>query len=228
VFVVLPDTHALCAKDTIVWEDLQDETFILSRLGRGFAIHDYVIQRLAALELRPNIRQSPVARDTLMQMVALGRDQSDERSNNRHALSACGFSPHRRKLGCAAVQRGLAAAQQQPGIAPFHQPRPHALEDLESAQRIHRAGRSQDEMPPLILGALCLGKGPIARHEARDHRRDELCWFNGGVAGFLGEGLDIEGKVPVDSGGKFDCDLHRSVVRHGGKFQFGHGAGSHP
>ena len=24
VFVVLPDTHALCAKDAIPWEDLQD------------------------------------------------------------------------------------------------------------------------------------------------------------------------------------------------------------
>jgi len=73
VFVVLPDTHALCAKDAIAWEDLQDETFILSRLGRGFAIHDYVIQRLTALEHRPNVRQSPVARDTLIHMVALGQ-----------------------------------------------------------------------------------------------------------------------------------------------------------
>ncbi len=37
------------------------------------AIHDYVIQRLAVLEHRPNVRRSPVARDTLMHMVALGQ-----------------------------------------------------------------------------------------------------------------------------------------------------------
>jgi DNA-binding transcriptional LysR family regulator len=37
------------------------------------AIHDYVIQRLAALEHRPNVRQNSVARDTLMHMVALGQ-----------------------------------------------------------------------------------------------------------------------------------------------------------
>jgi DNA-binding transcriptional LysR family regulator len=73
VFVVLPDTHALCAKESITWDDLRDETFILSRSERGLAIHDYVIQRLAALEHRPNVRRSAVARDTLMHMVALGQ-----------------------------------------------------------------------------------------------------------------------------------------------------------
>ena len=43
VFVVLPDTHALCAKDAIAWDDLRNETFILSRSDPGMAIHDYVI-----------------------------------------------------------------------------------------------------------------------------------------------------------------------------------------
>lgn len=73
VFVVLPDTHALCAKDAIAWEDLRNERFILSRSERGLVIHDFVIRRLAALEHRPNVRRSPVARDTLMHMVALGQ-----------------------------------------------------------------------------------------------------------------------------------------------------------
>lgn len=73
VFVVLPDTHALCAKDAIFWEDLRSETFILSRSEHGLAIHDYLIQRLAVLEHRPNVHRSRVARDTLMHMVALGQ-----------------------------------------------------------------------------------------------------------------------------------------------------------
>ena len=73
VFVVLPATHALCAKDAIAWEELRNERFILSRSERGLVIHDFVIRRLAALEHRPNVRRSPVARDTLMHMVALGQ-----------------------------------------------------------------------------------------------------------------------------------------------------------
>jgi DNA-binding transcriptional LysR family regulator len=36
VFVVLPDTHVLCAKKSITWEDLRNETFILSRSERGW------------------------------------------------------------------------------------------------------------------------------------------------------------------------------------------------
>jgi DNA-binding transcriptional LysR family regulator len=73
VFIVLPDTHALCGKDAIQWEDLKTEHFILTRSEVGMAIHDYVIQRLAALHRRPDIRQSPVARDTLVHMVGLGK-----------------------------------------------------------------------------------------------------------------------------------------------------------
>jgi hypothetical protein len=37
------------------------------------AIHDYVIQRLAALDHGPRVRKSPVARDTLIHMVELGQ-----------------------------------------------------------------------------------------------------------------------------------------------------------
>jgi DNA-binding transcriptional LysR family regulator len=73
VFVVLPDSHALCGKDAINWEDLKTEHFILTRSDVGMAIHDYVIQRLVALHRRPDIRQSPVARDTLVHMVGLGK-----------------------------------------------------------------------------------------------------------------------------------------------------------
>ena len=47
-----------------------------------------------------------------------------------------------------------------------------------------------------------------------------------GLAGFLGKQLGIKGKIAVDAGGKIDGELHWSVVRHGGKFQFGGSAKS--
>ena len=59
----------------------------------------------------------------------------------------------------------------------------------------------------LVLGTLCLGEGPIARHEARDHRRDELCRFDRGLAGFLGEQLRHKGQ---DRGGRRREDRWRS------------------
>jgi DNA-binding transcriptional LysR family regulator len=46
VFVVLPDTHALCGKDAIPWKDLKTEHFILTRSEIGVVVRDYVIRRL--------------------------------------------------------------------------------------------------------------------------------------------------------------------------------------
>ncbi|PZR85754.1 MAG: hypothetical protein DLM68_10695 [Hyphomicrobiales bacterium] len=71
VFVVLPDTHALCGKDAINWDDLKSEHFILTRSEIGVVVRDYVIRRLAAFHQRPDVRQSPVARDTLIHLVGL-------------------------------------------------------------------------------------------------------------------------------------------------------------
>ena len=73
MFVVLPETHRLCAKNAVAWEDLRDEIFILSQSEPGLVLHDYVIRRLATPDRRPDVRQFPVARDTLVHMVALGQ-----------------------------------------------------------------------------------------------------------------------------------------------------------
>jgi DNA-binding transcriptional LysR family regulator len=73
VFVVLPDTHALCGKDTIDWDDLKTEHFILTETETGVMVRDYVISHLAELHRRPDVRQSPVGRDTLVHLVGLGQ-----------------------------------------------------------------------------------------------------------------------------------------------------------
>jgi DNA-binding transcriptional LysR family regulator len=79
VFVVLPDTHALCGKDAINWEDLKTEHFILNGSEIGMIVHDYIIGRLAALHQRkklrasPEFRQSPVGRDTLIHLLGLDK-----------------------------------------------------------------------------------------------------------------------------------------------------------
>jgi DNA-binding transcriptional LysR family regulator len=73
VFAVLPDTHVLCGKDTIDRDDLKTEHFILTETETGVMVRDYVIRHLAALHQRPDVRQSPVIRDTLVHQVGLGQ-----------------------------------------------------------------------------------------------------------------------------------------------------------
>lgn len=73
VFVVLPETHALAAKERVEWTDLRGQHFIVSEADPGPEIHDYLFKHLSELERPPSVERCPVHnRDTLMQLVALG------------------------------------------------------------------------------------------------------------------------------------------------------------
>ncbi len=73
IFAVLPERHPRAGESEICFGDLLDESFIVSESAPGEEIHDYLVQRLADLGRHPDIQQQAVGRDTLMQLVALGR-----------------------------------------------------------------------------------------------------------------------------------------------------------
>lgn len=73
VAVVLPRDHALCDKQEVDWQDLAGERFIVSNGAPGPKIHDYLVQRLAALGHHPDIHAQCVGRDNLLSLVAAGR-----------------------------------------------------------------------------------------------------------------------------------------------------------
>lgn len=73
IFAVLPAQHPHAGDLEVCFEDLVGETFIVSESAPGEEIHDYLVQRLADLGHHPDIQQQAVGRDTLMQLVALGR-----------------------------------------------------------------------------------------------------------------------------------------------------------
>lgn len=69
---VLPEHHRLAAEDSVDWEALQDEHFIVSRDAPGPEIHDYIVRRLADFGRSPSVERYGVCRETLMNLVALG------------------------------------------------------------------------------------------------------------------------------------------------------------
>lgn len=71
MFLALPQEHRLCERDTIEWEALRDERFVVRQSEPGPQIHDYVIARLADLGYYPSVQRFDVGRDTLMHLVAL-------------------------------------------------------------------------------------------------------------------------------------------------------------
>jgi DNA-binding transcriptional LysR family regulator len=73
VFGAVPTDHCLATKQTLHWDDLTCESFIVSAGAPGPEIHDYLIQRLAGLGHHPNVQPHHVGRDVLLSMVAIGR-----------------------------------------------------------------------------------------------------------------------------------------------------------
>jgi DNA-binding transcriptional LysR family regulator len=73
VFVALPDDHALAAREELVWDDLVDESFIVSVVPPGQEIHDHLVRCLADLGRHPEIEVQQIGRDNLLSLVALGR-----------------------------------------------------------------------------------------------------------------------------------------------------------
>lgn len=73
VFAVLPSEHRLTEKERLDWQDLANESFIVSDAAPGLEVHTYLVQRFAALSLHPEIRTQSVGWDILLSMVAMGR-----------------------------------------------------------------------------------------------------------------------------------------------------------
>ncbi|OQM76729.1 LysR family transcriptional regulator [Manganibacter manganicus] len=70
-FVVLSESHPLAARDELDWEDLAEETFVISEAPPGPNIRDCLIKRLARLGHTPDIRCHQVDRHNLLSLVGM-------------------------------------------------------------------------------------------------------------------------------------------------------------
>lgn len=73
VFAVLPEFHRLSDGKELEWQDLANETFIVSERPPGQEIHDHLVRCLGELGRHPSIQVHDVSRDNLVPLVALGR-----------------------------------------------------------------------------------------------------------------------------------------------------------
>lgn len=72
VNVVLPRDHHLAARSEVAWDELRNETFIVSGGGPGPEIHDYLTKRLSGLGWHPDITVHEIGRESLLNLVAIG------------------------------------------------------------------------------------------------------------------------------------------------------------
>ena len=66
-----------------------------------------------------------------------------------------------------------------------------------------------------------LGEGAVRRHEAHQHRGDQLRRFDGALSGLPCEHLAIGNEIAVNGSGKLDRQLHRPVVGDDAELQLG-------
>ena len=76
VMVALPENHHLARAKLILWQQLEHERFIVSRVDPGPEIQDYIVRGLAELGKHPNVDQLSVQRETLLGLVGLGQGLS--------------------------------------------------------------------------------------------------------------------------------------------------------
>lgn len=74
IYVAMSSRHVLAAKEEVAWSDLREQAFIVSEAQSGAEIFDYLVKHLANIGHSPRIRRQAVYRDTLMQIVANGRE----------------------------------------------------------------------------------------------------------------------------------------------------------
>ncbi|WP_338446962.1 LysR substrate-binding domain-containing protein [Pelagerythrobacter marensis] len=73
IHVALPSDHRLADRKQVDWPDLFEETFIVSRMGPGPDVTDFILRRSASLGVMPNVVYRAVVQETLLHLVALGQ-----------------------------------------------------------------------------------------------------------------------------------------------------------
>ncbi|MGP2492612.1 LysR family transcriptional regulator [Mesorhizobium sp. PUT5] len=72
-YIAVSNTHELVQADTVAWEDLAQEHFIVTRNGSGPVVHDFLIRKLSDFASRVEIEPMDVTRDIMLGLVGMGR-----------------------------------------------------------------------------------------------------------------------------------------------------------
>jgi len=72
LFVALPRKHRLITQNMINWEDVRDETFVMTDNGRGSELLAHLMERFAALGHEPRLDMQATGQAGVLALVALG------------------------------------------------------------------------------------------------------------------------------------------------------------
>jgi DNA-binding transcriptional LysR family regulator len=70
VVVAVSKRHRLASSDAVTWEDLRDETFLVSADAEGEEIEQFLLSRFAAYSMLLKVSEQTVSRENLLNMAA--------------------------------------------------------------------------------------------------------------------------------------------------------------
>lgn len=73
VHIALADRHPLSRRASLDWNELKDETFIVSKFEPGPEVYQYIVRRSSDYGVHPLVIPKPSLQETLMNLVALGQ-----------------------------------------------------------------------------------------------------------------------------------------------------------
>jgi hypothetical protein len=100
------------------------------------------------------------------------------------------------------------------------------MEDMLTYSAVWLPGNDNPALRRFLSLARSLASG--AGDEAREHRRDEFGWVDGGLSGFATQGIGVGDEVAVYRRRQFDRQLDRLVVGNRTEFQLCHGLPPQP
>jgi DNA-binding transcriptional LysR family regulator len=70
IYVAVPDTHPAASLQSISWDDIRDETFLVTAEAASPEIEDYLVRQLSSPGFRPRISIQHIGRENLLNMVS--------------------------------------------------------------------------------------------------------------------------------------------------------------
>ena len=72
LLAAIPANHSLSSRSRLTWDDLREETLLVTADGSGPEVEGILLRRLSGLGFRPEIARQHVGRDNLLNMVGNG------------------------------------------------------------------------------------------------------------------------------------------------------------
>lgn len=205
LMAVLPLAHPLARRSAVRWAELREEVVLVQGWEESQVAREFYA---AFLGESVRFQAHPASKQSVFALVSAGFGITFATASHAEAGFA-GVVFKRIDDPAALVEMSLAwlPELEDPVVGRFVA----FLRDETRSRSLPCDGSSAPE----------LGERAVRRHEAREHRADQLCGIDRTLPGLPRKDLAIDNEIAVNGSGQLDRKLHRLVVGDDAELQLG-------